>query len=564
MWALLGVGYFLLAAMTIRLTSNGRDHATIWVADALVLALLLDLPKRAWKPVLLVGVLANTLANDVTRGFDIRHAIYGSINIGQVWVAAHFLQRRLGGPSLLSDIKVLGRFVLWAGIITPVIGGVLGSLASIVIYQQPFVSSFERWFFSNALGFVVATPFFKSVWDGSYLECFRGKTPLQRLRMMALLLAYTGLVILVFVQEAMPLLFMPLGALVLLTFPLGRHGIKVALLITAIVGALATLAGHGPLALMRGDWFEKSVFFQFYLAMTLATCMTVAAIISSRADFLVKLNAREQSIRTILASSPDVVLGFDGDGQCIFAGGPTDALLGEAADSLTGRSLAEMARQWPELGAVVRSSAPVMEIQTARGLWVESTRVDLDHDGINTGSVITFHNVNARSIRERELHRKAYTDDLTQVLNRAGFHQRVDEALKEGETCSLALIDVDYFKSINDRFGHSKGDEVLARIGACLMEETRAEDIVGRIGGDEFAILFRADGATAVKVCNRILERCAILTQQGREGHLQNVTLSCGVAETVPGQSKSLLFRTADEALYDVKAAGRNAVRRAA
>ena len=190
--------------------------------------------------------------------------------------------------------------------------------------------------------------------------------------------------------------------------------------------------------------------------------------------------------------------------------------------------------------------------------------VDLDHDGINTGSVITFHNVNARSIRERELHRKAYTDDLTQVLNRAGFHQRVDEALKEGETCSLALIDVDYFKSINDRFGHSKGDEVLARIGACLMEETRAEDIVGRIGGDEFAILFRADGATAVKVCNRILERCAILTQQGREGHLQNVTLSCGVAETVPGQSKSLLFRTADEALYDVKAAGRNAVRRAA
>lgn len=559
LWA--GLAYFCLAAITIALTSDGRNHTTIWVADPVILALLLHLPRAQWKPVLIAGLIANHLANDVMRGFEWGHILYGVINMGQVWVAATCLRPRLTTPSLLSDVRSLGDFVLWAGVITPAVGGVLGSLVTLAIYQQPFVPSFVRWFFSNGLGFLVATPFFKSIWDGSYVECYRIKTANERMRMMGLLAGYTVLVALVFMQTAMPLLFLPVNALVLLTFPLGRQGVKVAIVITALVGALATMEGHGPISLMHGDLLAKSVFFQFYLIMTLATCFTVAAIIASRAEFSAKLKDRENSIQMILANSPDAVLGFDAEGRCIFAGGPTTALLGEDSEKLTGRSLWQLAEKWPDLAPFLQRRETVVELQSPQGLCLEASFTPLDQNAGGSGAVVTFHNITVRALRERELEKKAYTDDLTQVLNRAGFHHSVQEAILEGRKCTLALIDVDHFKSINDRFGHNRGDEVLAKIGECLRVETRLTDVVGRIGGDEFAVLFNTDAQTAEKVCNRILDKCGILTASVRDGHMMHVTLSCGLAEMVPGWTKAQLFRNADEALYEVKGAGRNAVR---
>lgn len=556
-----GLAYFALAALTLRFASDGRNHATIWIADAVILALLLQTPRSQWRPVLIAGVIANHLANDAVRGFAWSHILYAAINITQAWVAAIFLQRRLAASSILSDMQLLGRFVIWAGVITPAIGGLLGALSAMAIYQQPFLASFARWFFSNALGIVVATPFFNSLWDGSYGEFYRGKTPAQRWQMLGLLVGYAALVDLVFVQTDMPLLFIPVSALVLLTFPLGRHGIKIGILITAIIGMMATIGNRGPIALMHGDLLAKSIFFQFYLVTTLATCMTVVAIITSRAEFAAKLDDRDKSIRMILANSPDAVLGFDGHGCCIFAGGPTDSLLDTHADDLVGISLAQLAEQWPELGGFLVGRGTVAELQSREGFCVEASFALLDPALAQSGAVITFHNITARALRERELTRKAFTDDLTQILNRAGFHQGVHDVMKEGVTCSLALIDVDYFKEINDRYGHAMGDEVLSRIGQCLRTETRATDLVGRIGGDEFAILFRADAVTAAKVCGRILERCRQINGLIEGGHPEYVTLSCGIAQMMSGWTKAQLFRTADEALYEVKAQGRNAVR---
>lgn len=556
-----GVAYFCLAALTLGLTSDGRNHATIWIADAAVLALLLQMPRSQWRPVLVAGLIANHLANDVMRGFAWGHILYAAINIGQTWVAAIFLQRRLATTSILSDMRALGLFVLWAALITPAIGGLLGSLTAMAIYQQPFAPSFARWFSSNALGIVVATPFFNSIWDGSYAEFYREKTALQRWKTFGLLAGYAAMVDLVFRQADMPLLFLPVSALVLLTFPLGRHGIKVGILITAIIGTLATIADRGPIALMHGDLLAKSIFFQFYLIMTLATCLTVVAIITSRAEFSAQLDNRDKSIRMILANSPDAVLGFDAHGCCIFAGGPTEVLLDTPSRDLVGLFLPQLAQKWPELDAFLHGRETVVELQSNQGFCVEASFALLDPIAAGSGAVITFHNITARALRERELAKKVFTDDLTQVLNRAGFHQGVHDVLKEGVTCSLALIDVDHFKDINDRYGHGKGDEVLSRIGQFLRTETRATDLVGRIGGDEFAILFRADATTAAKVCRRILDRCRQLHDLTGGGHPDYVTLSCGIAQMMPGWSKAQLFRTADEALYEVKAQGRNAVR---
>jgi len=295
--------------------------------------------------------------------------------------------------------------------------------------------------------------------------------------------------------------------------------------------------------------------------MTLATCLTVVAIITSRAEFAAKLNDRENSIRMILANSADAVLGFDADGRCIFAGGPTEGLLGTPADELVDLSLPQLADKWPGLAGFLYRGDAVVELQSPDGLCVEASFAALDQCEDGSGAVITFHNITARALRERDLAKQVFTDDLTQVLNRAGFHKGVHEALREGGICSLALIDVDHFKAINDRYGHGKGDEVLAKIGECLRAETRATDLVGRIGGDEFAILFRADASTAAKVCNRILGKCRVMTSSVIGEQLGYATLSCGIAQMMPGWSKTHLFRIADEALYEVKAQGRNAVR---
>jgi two-component system cell cycle response regulator len=168
----------------------------------------------------------------------------------------------------------------------------------------------------------------------------------------------------------------------------------------------------------------------------------------------------------------------------------------------------------------------------------------------------------------RRLEALATTDPLTRVLNRRALLDRlnaeVDRARRYDSGLSLLLLDVDFFKHINDTAGHLAGDSVLRQLGTLLADAMRKVDVVARYGGEEFvAILPQTSHDGAVAFAERLRERIAAQQFIVGADHTVHLTVSIGIA-TFPSarvDSTEDLFARADEALYRAKSAGRNQVR---
>ena len=167
-----------------------------------------------------------------------------------------------------------------------------------------------------------------------------------------------------------------------------------------------------------------------------------------------------------------------------------------------------------------------------------------------------------------ELALAARTDGLTGCLNHAAMQdtlrRELERCRRTGHGLSLALVDLDDFKRVNEEHGHQAGDEVLKHVGAALRDSLRAYDVVARYGGDEFAIIaLDAGEATAAQVVSRGLDEI-----RGRLGQLgftgEALAATAGVAESRPGDSTTMLIARADEALLHGKhEGGRGSVVRA-
>jgi len=170
------------------------------------------------------------------------------------------------------------------------------------------------------------------------------------------------------------------------------------------------------------------------------------------------------------------------------------------------------------------------------------------------------------AIAHRQLTIIASTDGLTQVMNRVAFSTLVDAYLKQVHSAesqahgALLVIDADDFKSVNDRFGHDRGDEALVTIAGCIKAMLRGADLVGRLGGEEFGVFL--PGATrdqAETVAERI-RRSVNDASFEPEGAAHRLSVSVGGAvfeHTLPFAD---LFRQADRQLYAAKQRGRNRV----
>jgi diguanylate cyclase (GGDEF)-like protein/hemerythrin-like metal-binding protein len=166
--------------------------------------------------------------------------------------------------------------------------------------------------------------------------------------------------------------------------------------------------------------------------------------------------------------------------------------------------------------------------------------------------------------RAREMAKRADTDALTGVLNRMGFNDAMSRELgrarRYGQTLSVAIVDIDHFKRVNDEFGHPVGDQVLARTAKLLSSCVRESDTVARWGGEEFALIApmtTEDGAAS------LAEKLRSIMAATHLGPKDAVTASFGVAELRPDDTVETLLARADAALYRAKQSGRNQVCRA-
>ena len=162
--------------------------------------------------------------------------------------------------------------------------------------------------------------------------------------------------------------------------------------------------------------------------------------------------------------------------------------------------------------------------------------------------------VHLTSVSEHSLTNKAETDELTGLINRAGYDRLLEEL--ELKNTILLLVDTDKFKGINDRFGHETGDRVLKKISKSLLANFRQNDYVCRIGGDEFAVLMLNTGTLEderiqdkIRYINRELASTAA-------DELPTVSVSVGAARGTGAEDWTTLFKQADSVLYKVKQDG--------
>lgn len=588
----LGATFFGVAYAALAITRWSTDLASIWPPNALVLFYLLTAPRSRWALPLATVWFAGALANWLAGGMPLPLSlVYGGANVVEALIVATGLGAWTHRRVDLESLGDLSRFVFGATLGSSV-GATLATAATTLFLPTDVSEVWSSWFVSTLLGMLIVGPILLIGWNSlRRMRAFSRRDSIEG----SAALALVGLVgALVFVQDRWSLFFVLQPPMLVVTFRLRGLGAALSTLVLAAIGTAAAVLGAGPFALLEGGFSERIALLQLFLAVTVLTALPTAAVLAERDRFSSRLQDSEAQFRTVVDAVSDVIFRTDVRGRWTF--------LNPAWETLTGYPLEESIGQ-SFLHHVVHSDREEA-LARVRGLssglfdsvrcqvryrrsdggerWAEvlTHRLLDDHGEVvgTAGTIVDIsdrvalaaHADEARRRAEREAQAAlllAATDELTGLSSRRALlgmlEQVLEQSRESGREVAVALFDIDHFKQVNDRFGHLAGDEVLQSVAKLARRSVRDGDLVGRLGGEEFAILMPgASMAQAVAVGERLRAACAAALHPACPGRL--VTVSVGVATANCGSTTTSLLREADEALYRAKNAGRNCLRIAA
>ena len=288
------------------------------------------------------------------------------------------------------------------------------------------------------------------------------------------------------------------------------------------------------------------------------------------------LKASEHQLRTIADNLPILIGYVDRELRYLFNNSTYFDWFGVAPAQLTGRSMQELigeelfGRVEPICRRVLAGERASYEVRTVIAGVPRYTQVTYIPDQNDAGAVLGFF-VMVQDITERKEHElflqeQALHDGLTGLLNRVGLMGRLERAIahceRHGEPLAVLFLDLDGFKSVNDRLGHEAGDRLLQAMADRLVAAVRMTDTVARLGGDEFIILLEgiASPEAVGAVAGKIIDVAAVPFELS--GQPMTVTVSVGAVVYCGGpvEPEQLLSR-ADQAMYQAKHAGKNTYR---
>lgn len=295
-----------------------------------------------------------------------------------------------------------------------------------------------------------------------------------------------------------------------------------------------------------------------------------------------KLSESEEKFRYMTENSSDVIWHLDRDYRFDYISPADERMRGFRQDEVIGTTF------WNQLkpegiahikqknadrlaAAQNRNSSDRYELEMlckdGSWIWTEiNVAAHNDRNGIWRGLHGVTRDITERKRLEQELQIQARTDGLTGLFNRAHFWARANEELQRFQryrgVCTLLMIDIDHFKQVNDNYGHAMGDAVLRWISRLCREATRGTDLIGRVGGEEFAILLiESDVVEALQVAERLRQNIQNTMYEHETGEQIPIRVSIGVAaHQTATESLSELMVRADKALYRAKNEGRNKV----
>ena len=573
------LAYFASAIIALELTQGKDGIAAVWPPSGFFIAGLLFLDNRR-RDHLTAAVAVASLAANLWTGVSLWASIsYTVANLIEGYLVFFLMGAHRRRPRLSEPVNLLrfGGSAIVGGCASAMMAGVLSSN-----FSSEFLGS---WASTVTLGMMIVTPVILFVAENPE---DRANLPTFRAFWIFLLVAFSSLI--AFGQAEIPLIFVPVVAISIATYALGLGGTAIAALIVAALGSILTVLNTGPLPLFFDHTKSQVLFFQIYLVALLVSGLPLAALLEQRRRNLAEIGEANRMLESAeQAASVGHWRYRIRDGMTFWSTEARRLLdLPETQDAkltvaLSAFHTEDRGRIRAIITQAVQNGIPfVFEARIpsrdARTVHVECRgKVEFDSEQKVSTVFGTILDVSERAqamraatvLRERaereaiEVRRLAETDALTGLANRRKILARLQEAIGAKDpgnrAISIAMIDIDHFKSINDRFGHEAGDRVLVSFAKLLRDTIPEASDFGRIGGEEFLAVLPSVGLTdavaQVEAC-----RAAAAQYQWQETGLEPVTFSAGVAQLGKGQELEDLLRNADLALYTAKNSGRDRV----
>jgi diguanylate cyclase (GGDEF)-like protein len=558
--------------VSVGLAKQMHNLMPLFLSSSILLTALLSNRVSTWPALALLAAGSEVAAKSLYGDIMSLALLQSGINaVGPVLIAS--------GLRKFTDDRILwyssGRWFGWF-IVLAISVPALASAGGAAFYAArgwPFLATWREWMVSDALGFLIATPFLLS-WTEPAL---RREFSLRRLVEAAVLAVVTGgLCYFAFTTE-LPLLFVVFPCLALITLRAGLPGATIGALVFASVTLWFQVRGQGPIATLQGlDQFEMALILQAYFLTAGLATIPVAVILTLRKTMTDAIKQQGAITSAALNNMIQGICMFDKRDRLIICNrryadlynlpesltAPGTPLIDMVAHLNSSNAEADLPEQHlRNLVAVADSKRSHSEVELADGKIIDVQCRTLD----DSSWIATHEDVTEKRRASHRITYLASHDPLTDLPNRTFFREQLQRSLAfadRGHGFALHSLDLDRFKDVNDTLGHGIGDELLKQVAARLRGLVRDGDFVTRLGGDEFAILQfplnKPEDASAL--AQRVV---ATLSEPYQiHGHDVMIGVTVGIA-LAPGDTSDAedLLQKSDLALYRAKGDGRGTYR---
>ena len=502
-WApmLSGLAFLVSAVMGLAVSRGTGGFATLWPANAVLLAaLLLTAPRQRWRHV--ASCLLASIAANFSTGETLGHALlFTAANLMTPMIAVHLLRTVKGDVGTLQTPRAIRSFLIAVSIAVAV--GATVAAAGLALDGASFAQSWESWASSDLLGILLIVP----VILVTARRIDASTAPRQQTRWLSVLWPYAMLAVgtfIVFSQSKFPLLFVPLALVVLVTFRLGLLGAVAGTGVVAIIGTAMMNIGTGPVVLISGSIALRIQFFQFYLMVIYATCLPLATLLAERTRLARLQMEGERRHRRILDRSREVVFETDVPGRWTYLNPAWEVLVGRSRSQSLDTSF---------LSLIVQEDRPAV-IERVSDLHAQ--KVDACHQEVR------FHHADG-SIRWASVRSHLLFDEAGVVVGTYGtLHditdaKRVEEERAKSEKLYRLLAD-----NSNDMIVR------ISLLGVRLYVSPACQDLLGYrpeelVGETPAAEIHPDDRPIAIATCQTLLSGTenpiCTYRQRHRDGH---------------------------------------------
>ncbi|MEP3227072.1 MAG: diguanylate cyclase [Parasphingorhabdus sp.] len=595
-WSLagvIGIAYCVAASLALDLTQGAGGIATIWPASGIfVSALLLARPGQTFPLIASVGMasMASNLLYDVPVSTALA---FTCANLVEGLLISQLIIRTCGVPKMLEDTRLLATFfgaTLVGSLVSGAIATGLGGDFSITF--------FVSWFLTVCLGTLIVTPVVVTIAHERRDDIVKSPLgPFAKLFLGLAIVATIGSLLLSSIDGRF--LFLPVIGVIAATYFFGARGAAISISFIAILSIGQTDFSSSKSVIF--GLHSNTLFLQFYLLSLLCAVWPLSALMAAKAK-LIDQYAQTNALLKMAENTAQVghwYLGSDNSSlvwsEEVYRIHGIDQDNLEIDESMDLEESSSLKLYHPkDRENVRRTLLTAMENQGGFAYQARIIRPDgtirhvssigqprFSPTGEFEGLFGTFQDISeqtetlealriARSNALREAataQRLAETDELTGIANRrkalARLRTAARAAKRDNTPLTIAIFDIDHFKSVNDRFGHQMGDKVLRRVAKIVTNQLRPEHLVGRMGGEEFLVILPGEDArSGFKIIEKL--RLLIANQRWNTSGLSEVTVSAGLVSLDENDDIDDALRRADEALYKAKQDGRNLLRLAA